>query len=126
MIQPCLPILMSEKLHMNRPFTRIRCRVLAIVAGSILLAVPAFGQNAASPFQISLRRLPWRSGRGRYRHWQEHASAFLRISDVQKKSDKELTAIITDGKGAMPSYKDKLSDAQIKDLVGYIRKLAKK
>ena len=46
--------------------------------------------------------------------------------DVQKKSDKELTAIITDGKGAMPSYKDKLSDAQIKDLVGYIRKLAKK
>lgn len=46
--------------------------------------------------------------------------------DVQKQSDADLTQIITAGKGAMPSYKGKLTDAQIKDLVGYIRSLAKK
>jgi cytochrome c6 len=46
--------------------------------------------------------------------------------DVQKQSDADLTQIITAGKGGMPSYKGKLTDAQIKDLVGYIRTMAKK
>jgi len=50
----------------------------------------------------------------------------LGSADVQKMSDKELTATISDGKGAMPSYKDRLSGAQIKDLVSYIRELGKK
>ena len=34
--------------------------------------------------------------------------------------------MITTGKGAMPAYKGKLTDDQIKQLVGYIRELAKK
>ena len=46
--------------------------------------------------------------------------------DVQKQTDAELTEIISAGKGAMPSYKGKLTDDQIKQLVGYIRDLAKK
>lgn len=46
--------------------------------------------------------------------------------DVQKQTDAELTGIISTGKGAMPSYKGKLTDDQIKQLVGYIRDLAKK
>ena len=32
-------------------------------------------------------------------------------------SDADLTAAITNGKGKMPAYKGKLTDAQIKDLV---------
>jgi mono/diheme cytochrome c family protein len=43
--------------------------------------------------------------------------------DVQKMSDADLTDAITNGKGKMPAYKGKLSDAQIKDLVSYIRTL---
>ena len=50
----------------------------------------------------------------------------LRSPDVQKQSDAELTAIITDGKNKMPAYKGKLDDGQIKSLVGYVRELAKK
>jgi cytochrome c6 len=46
-------------------------------------------------------------------------------AEVQAMSDAELTAEIADGKGKMPAYKGKLSDAQIKDLVGYIRTLKK-
>jgi cytochrome c6 len=46
--------------------------------------------------------------------------------DVQKETDEQLTEMITAGKGAMPSYKGKLTDAQIKSLVGYIRTMAKK
>jgi cytochrome c6 len=43
--------------------------------------------------------------------------------DVQKMSDADLTEAITNGKGKMPAYKGKLSDAQIKDLVSYIKTL---
>lgn len=46
-------------------------------------------------------------------------------AEVQKMSDAELTSTITDGKGKMPAYKGKLSETQIKDLVGYIRTLKK-
>jgi len=50
----------------------------------------------------------------------------LRSADVQKQTDEELTAWIANGKGAMPAYKDKLTSDQIKQLVEFIRQLAKK
>ena len=49
----------------------------------------------------------------------------LGSADIQKMSDADLTAAITNGKGKMPAYKGKLTDAQIKDLVSYIRTLKK-
>jgi cytochrome c6 len=45
--------------------------------------------------------------------------------DVQKQSDDELAAIITNGKGKMPAYGKSLKPEQIKELVAYIRSLAK-
>jgi cytochrome c6 len=49
----------------------------------------------------------------------------LRSDDVQKKTDADLLAVTTNGEGKMPAYKGKLSDAQIKDLVKFIRDLKK-
>jgi mono/diheme cytochrome c family protein len=46
--------------------------------------------------------------------------------DVQKQTDAQLTDIITTGKGAMPAYKGKLTDDQVKQLVGFIRDVTKK
>ena len=47
-------------------------------------------------------------------------------ADVQGMSDADLTAAIADGKGKMPGFKAKgLSDAQVSDLVKYIRSLKK-
>jgi mono/diheme cytochrome c family protein len=46
--------------------------------------------------------------------------------DVQKMSDDDLATIIAKGKGKMPAYASSLKDADIKDLVAYIRALAKK
>jgi cytochrome c6 len=43
--------------------------------------------------------------------------------DVQKMSDADLNAAITNGKGKMPAYKGKLTDAQINDLVKYVHTL---
>ena len=42
-----------------------------------------------------------------------------------KATDAELIASTTNGKGKMPAYKGKLTDAQIKDVVAYIRTLQK-
>jgi len=42
-----------------------------------------------------------------------------------KLSDAQLIAATTDGKGKMPAYKGKLTDAQIKDVVATIRAMQK-
>jgi len=46
-------------------------------------------------------------------------------AEVKAETDAQLTDIITKGKGKMPSYTGKLKDTEIKDLVTYIRSLAK-
>jgi cytochrome c6 len=47
-------------------------------------------------------------------------------ADVQKLTDAQLTETITKGKAKMPAYEGKLKDTEIKDLVAYVRGLAKK
>jgi cytochrome c6 len=46
--------------------------------------------------------------------------------EVAKESNAELEKIISDGKNKMPKYDQRLSAADIKGLVTYIRELAKK
>lgn len=50
----------------------------------------------------------------------------LRAPEVQKQTDKELYAWTADGKGKMPAYKTKLSEADINALVAHMRALATK
>jgi cytochrome c6 len=47
----------------------------------------------------------------------------LRSSEVQKLSDAELTKVTADGKGKMPAYKGKLTDAEISAVVAHMRTL---
>jgi mono/diheme cytochrome c family protein len=52
----------------------------------------------------------------------------LGIKDYTKEqgfSDAEATNVIKNGKGKMKAYKDKLSDADVKALVAYVRSLKK-
>lgn len=50
----------------------------------------------------------------------------LRSDEIQKKSDAELAELITQGKGKMPAFGQKLKPDDIKQLVAYIRALPKK
>jgi len=50
----------------------------------------------------------------------------LASADVQKQTDAELTTIIESGKNKMPAYGKSLTPDQVKELVTYIRSLAKK
>lgn len=46
--------------------------------------------------------------------------------EVKKETDEEWTAIIVKGKNKMPAYDKKITEAEIKDVVAYIRGLCKK
>src|SRR5688572_6616661 len=50
----------------------------------------------------------------------------LGSADVQKKTDPELSKLVTDEKGKMPAYGAKLTADQIKGLIGHLRTFAKK
>jgi cytochrome c6 len=45
--------------------------------------------------------------------------------DVKKMNETQMIDAVRDGMGKMQAYKDKLTDAQIKDAVGYFRTFAK-
>ena len=47
------------------------------------------------------------------------------LDEVKKESDAVWTEIIVKGKNKMPGYDKKLSDAEVKDVVAYIRTLVK-
>jgi len=46
--------------------------------------------------------------------------------EVKKETDAEWTEIIAKGKNKMPAYDRKITDAEVKDVVAYIRGLCKK
>ena len=50
----------------------------------------------------------------------------LNAPELVKATNADLIAATTNGKGKMPAYTGKLTDAQIKDVVAYIRTLQKK
>lgn len=56
----------------------------------------------------------------------EIAALDLTSKAVQDKKDEELTALTTNGKGKMPAYKGKISDAEIAGLTAHIRSFVKK
>jgi mono/diheme cytochrome c family protein len=111
---------------MKRSTTRINRALLALVASSFLFVAPAFGESGASLFKSHCAACHGADGKGDTGIGKSMHLRSLASPEVQKQSDKELTAMIADGKGAMPGYKSKLSGVQIKDLVAYIRELGKK
>lgn len=46
-------------------------------------------------------------------------------ADVKKETDAEWTEIVVKGKNKMPPYDKKISDAEVKDVIAYMRSLCK-
>ena len=92
------------------------------LAGSSSTNAKADAQAGAATFKTKCQSCHGADGKGKEAlKTQDWGSAA-----VQNISDAELTAITTDGKGKMPAYGKSLKPDQIKDLVAYIRSLAKK
>jgi len=88
--------------------------VIALVLPSIATA-----QSAADLYKAKCAMCHGADGSGK----AAMGTKPLGSADVQKMSDADLTGAITNGKGKMPAYKGKLTDAQISDMVKYIRTL---
>jgi cytochrome c6 len=100
----------------------IRLGLVALLAGGLMAAFssPAMAQDAAATYKAKCAMCHGPDGKGGKMGTKDFASP-----EVQKQSDAELAATITNGKGKMPKYGEKLKENEIKDLVTYIRGLAK-
>jgi cytochrome c6 len=107
---------------------RVRKTGALLLAGALalLFSVPSKADDAAATFKAKCAACHGADGSGNTAVGKSLHMRALGSADVQKLSDAELTSMITDGKGAMPAYKDKLTADQIKQLVGFIRQLGKK
>ncbi len=103
---------------------------LALVGAAFLLlgagARPAAADDAAALYKTKCAACHGADGSGNTAMGKAFKLRDLGSDEVQAQTDAQLTAITADGKGKMPAYKGKLTDEQIKDLVGYIRTLKKK
>lgn len=106
----------------------IQMSVVAIaLTGLLFLAASARAQeDAAGLYKSKCAACHAADGSGNTAVGKSMKIRDFRSPDVQKQTDAQLTEMITAGKGAMPSYKGKLTDDQMKQLVSYIRELGKK
>lgn len=111
---------------MNHRMIRTGCTVLLLAALTLVMSAPVQAQDAASLFKSKCAMCHGPDGGGDTPTGKAMKVRDLRSADVQKQTDAELTGVITNGKNKMPAYKGKLDDGQIKQLVGFVRDLAKK
>jgi cytochrome c6 len=97
-----------------------RMGLITLMAGFAMCASSAIAQDAAATYKAKCAMCHGADGKGGKMGTRDFASA-----DVKAESDAQLVDIVTKGKGKMPSYSGKLKDTEIKDLVAYIRTLAK-
>jgi mono/diheme cytochrome c family protein len=103
-----------------------------LLAGLVVFALIAFmpswlaAQDAAALYKTKCQSCHAADGSGDTPMGKKLAAHDFRSPDVQKLSDADLIAVVTNGKNKMPAYKDKLTDDQIKQLVAYVRELGKK
>lgn len=111
---------------MNRKLIQLTVAALALAASSLLSSPARAQDDAAALYKSKCAACHGADGTGNTAVGKSMKIRDFHSPDVQKQTDAELTAMITDGKGAMPSYKGKLTDPQIKEMVGYIRAMGKK
>jgi mono/diheme cytochrome c family protein len=103
----------------------IKSCLLILVLALVLPAFSVAADSGGDLFATKCAACHAKDGSGSTAMGKSMKIRDLGSADVQKQSDKELTDIVTKGKGKMPAYSGKLTDAQISDLVKFIRTLKK-
>jgi cytochrome c6 len=98
----------------------------AALAGLTLLNAPVRADNTAeATYKAKCAMCHGQDGKGETSMGKTMKLKDFASEDIQKMSDADLSAAISNGKGKMPAYKT-LTAEQVKDLVGYIRAFGKK
>ena len=102
----------------------IRPTVTLVFLGA--LVVPGYAQDAPALYKTKCAACHGVDGRGETAIGKTNKMRDLSSDDVQKQSNADLTAIITNGKSKMPAYAKSLKPDEVKSLIAYIRSFAKK
>ena len=105
---------------MKHPSFRMALVALAACGLIGLFSSSAMADDAAATYKAKCAMCHGADGKGGKMGTRDFASA-----EVKTETDAQLTEIITKGKAKMPAYGEKLKDTEIKDLVGFVRGLAK-
>lgn len=112
---------------MNRHVVRTGFAVLLLATLVLITSASTQAQDAGAVFKAQCAVCHDPDGSGTGAMGKQLGVKDLRSDEVQKQTDAQLSDSITNGMGTtMPAYKGKITDAQIKGLVTYIRTLAKK
>jgi cytochrome c6 len=108
--------------------SRIRrdCLLFVAIMCALFLTIPARSQDAASLYKTKCASCHGADGKGNSALAKQLGVRDFASPDVQNETDDQLAGIIANGKNKMPAFGKSLKDPQIKDLVAYIRDLAKK
>lgn len=101
--------------------------VLTALAAVVHLAPAARAQDAgAALYKAKCAACHGADGKGETAMGKANKLRDLGSPEVQKQSDEDLTGLIANGKNKMPAYGKSLKPEQVKDLVTFMRSLAKK
>lgn len=100
-------------------------KAIAITALSLLISASAFAADGAALYKAKCASCHGATGDGQTAIGKKMNLRHLGSPEVQKQTDAELYAWTADGKNKMPAYKSKLSEAEIKALVAFMRTLKK-
>jgi mono/diheme cytochrome c family protein len=99
---------------------------LAAIALVTLFTLPTFAQNnGAATYTSKCQMCHGADGAGTTPAGKAMKAPSFLSPAVAKEPTADLIAITKSGKGKMPAYAGKLTDAQIKDVIAYVRTLQK-
>jgi cytochrome c6 len=107
-------------------YVSFRTALVALLACGLIAACasPALADDVAATYKAKCATCHGPDGKGTAVGTKMGAHDFA-SPEVKAETDAQLTDVVTKGKAKMPAYGGKLKDTEIKDLVTYIRGLAK-
>ena len=103
----------------------LRIRNLSMILLAATVAAPAFAQSGADTYKAKCATCHGPDGLAATPAGKAMKVPSFKTPELVKASDADLIAATKGGKGKMPAYNGKLTDAQIKEVVAYIRTVQK-
>jgi cytochrome c6 len=100
----------------------MKIKSLVLVA-TLALANSALAADGAATFKAKCAMCHGADGSASTGMGKSMGLKPLGSAEVQKMSDADMTALVTNGKGKMPAFKGKLSDDEVSAVVKYVKTL---
>ena len=104
----------------------VRRTSLVLILSVLLLTTASaiYAEDGAALFKAKCAMCHGPDGNGDTTMGKKLALKPLSSADIQKKSDADLTTVVTNGKGKMPAFK-KLTEGEVKAVLGFVRTFKK-